>query len=481
MMLNILQNLGNAESAKGTKSSADALLNGKNGENSKNVDGELFKAMLDQESLKNQDLSQLMNGVLPENAEHLSAEEKEVLETLKVQGNSLAKKTDKNSTLLDILKGSEQSDVIDQKLLNQKGKVTLAQQNPGLQVGVGSNKVMNPKTMMLETPHLNNKSEGLNNFENKDLNFLNRLPQTSVAAMKMTMSDSKASGNKITSSMQYSEDFISTQVDKKPGAKAHIKTNSEALNLFSKEQAQLGDSGIIKRVVEAGGNSKNMNFDNKAKEILSSDSKSVSLTGEGQTTVSSELMGDKIVSLESVKAPQMNIQTTSNSQTTKVLDLSNLSSPEKIISEVTNYIEANKIRSQSELELLVNHKDLGQFKVHASKSGGEMIDLKIITANTEGKQFFEAQEVNLLKTLNSNGVKVSDFKLSMNSNSGFSSGNSNTSSQGQDNFSGSNNSGADGQNSRQYSGNSSFGGNGRERREELWNQYREKFNDSMTA
>ena len=113
-----------------------------------------------------------------------------------------------------------------------------------------------------------------------------------------------------------------------------------------------------------------------------------------------------------------------------------------------------------------------------------MIDLKIITAGQEGRKFFEAQEVNLLKTLNSNGVKVSDFKLAMSSTSNFMSGNSNhsnNSGQGQDNFSGSNNSGAEGQNSRQYSGNSSSGGNGRERRDELWNQYRQKQNDFMSA
>jgi flagellar hook-length control protein FliK len=190
------------------------------------------------------------------------------------------------------------------------------------------------------------------------------------------------------------------------------------------------------------------------------------------------MLADNVLNLESVSPKEMNFEVNSKSQSVKVLDLSNISSPEKIIQEVTNYIEANKINSQTELEVVVNHKDLGQFKVHAQKSGGDMVDLKIMTASAEGQKFFEAQEVNLLKSLNNNGVKVSDFKLSMNSSSVSNSSNSGS---GQDNFSGSNNSGAEGQNSRQYSGNSSFSGNGRERREELWSQYREKFNDSMSA
>ncbi|MAE59533.1 MAG: hypothetical protein CME69_11665 [Halobacteriovorax sp.] len=483
MMLNVFQNLGKANT-EGVKGFSEALLNNENAKTGNKVNAqnaELFKAMLVNEvkgKSQNENAQNLLNS-LPENTDHLTSEEKDLLSTLSKKGDGAGLvKNGQNQSLMSILKGSDQTDVVDSKLtgMNHVSNPSEELAKNGLQVGKG--KVLNPETMMLENPKSDVKTIGAKKG-NADTQFLSRLPQTNIAAMKAAIAKGKEGQTKsnVKTSIQFSEDFVSSKVSKN-GSKPQIKANRSAVSLFQKEQSQIGEGGILKRAVETDMKTGKMSFDNKAKETLKADFNQTKSQGVGQTELSPEMLADNVLNLESVSPKEMSFEVNSKSQSVKVLDLSNVSSPEKIIQEVTNYIEANKINSQTELEVVVNHKDLGQFKVHAQKSGGDMVDLKIMTASAEGQKFFEAQEVNLLKSLNNNGVKVSDFKLSMNSSSASNSSNSGS---GQDNFSGSNNSGAEGQNSRQYSGNSSFSGNGRERREELWSQYREKFNDSMSA
>ena len=177
-MLNVFQNLGKAAKTEGTANSSEALLNGK----TKDLTGseaELFKAMLGEKLEGAKTLEGFKKAGLPENTDHLSQEEKEVLLALKKEGVTAS--SSKQSNLLDILKGSSQTDVVDSKLLaeqTQLGEVKSPLAKVGLQVGKG--KTLNPQTMMLETGMPNLEAQAETKSLNKDTQFLNRLPQMDI-------------------------------------------------------------------------------------------------------------------------------------------------------------------------------------------------------------------------------------------------------------------------------------------------------------
>ena len=86
--------------------------------------------------------------------------------------------------------------------------------------------------------------------------------------------------------------------------------------------------------------------------------------------------------------------------------------PQVIINEIKNYVEQFYIRGASNLNVVVNHNKLGQFRIMAQRMKlGEQINLQIEASSEKGRAFFSEHEAELIKSLNKNGVKLSNFKF----------------------------------------------------------------------
>lgn len=154
---------------------------------------------------------------------------------------------------------------------------------------------------------------------------------------------------------------------------------------------------------------------------------------------------------------------------TNVMDLSsmNIQNTEQIIDKITDYINTSRLENQDSIELLVKHDSIGQFKVVATK--GELpdqVNLEIAASNEKGKAFFKENEVEMIKSLSKSGVKLGDVKVALTADSSFQSSDKNDGSTNQ------NNNGFNSKGNQQFA--SGRQESGRERREELWNMYRER-------
>lgn len=267
---------------------------------------------------------------------------------------------------------------------------------------------------------------------------------------------------KTTSQIHFSEDFVSQKSIQEGNGKPLVTGTSKAVNLFKEEQSVLSDTGIIKRNTQSSLKTGELSFNSAAKEKVSGSFDTVSASSEVSQNLN---QGPEIGGLITPKT-----EITSSIQTSggdvKALDLSQVKDPQQLLSEISNYIETSRISSGKELEVVVKHNDLGQFKINAQKGQGDLIDLQIIANSDEAHSFFNKNEVNLLKTLTTQGVKVSDFKLSM--------GESSSSNASGNNSSGQDSSGNENEFARNYNSGDDLQRDGRQRRQELWNDYRER-------
>ncbi len=153
----------------------------------------------------------------------------------------------------------------------------------------------------------------------------------------------------------------------------------------------------------------------------------------------------------------------------KVVSFSNLdhTSTNKLITQISEYIDRAKFENTKTVDMVVRHEQLGEINIQAqkAKAGSDLIEMKIQTSTPEGMKFFQTNEVDLLKSLSQNGVRLSDFKLSMTTET------QNSSSSGFD------------KDSSQSNGQSKFGdstgardqqGKDSERRRQLWNEFQER-------
>ncbi len=101
-------------------------------------------------------------------------------------------------------------------------------------------------------------------------------------------------------------------------------------------------------------------------------------------------------------------------QATQTLDLSNISASNKteLMQKLGNYIEQSYVSGRDSVDMVINHEELGQFRVQAQKVGNNgQVNLEINTLTEQGQQFFAENEVELLKALNKSGIKLNDFKI----------------------------------------------------------------------
>ncbi len=153
----------------------------------------------------------------------------------------------------------------------------------------------------------------------------------------------------------------------------------------------------------------------------------------------------------------------------KVIDLSNVQAGDKssLIDQVSKLIEQNNIKSADTMDVTVKHDDLGQFKIEVSKNpnSGEL-DVRIISKEKVGHNFFVENEAQLAKSLNQSGIKLANIKVSLSSENVFSS-NADTGKDSSESFS---------QNSKNQNG--QFGQRDNEnsdsqRRKHLWQAFKE--------
>lgn len=112
-----------------------------------------------------------------------------------------------------------------------------------------------------------------------------------------------------------------------------------------------------------------------------------------------------------------------NTSQNNVIDLSQLDSNNKteLMNKLVQEIEQGQLNRKGSLDFLVKHHELGNFKVSVSKVGiGQQVDLQILSQASQAHQFFSENEIELLKTLDRSGIKVSEFRLMMSSGKEFS-------------------------------------------------------------
>jgi hypothetical protein len=143
----------------------------------------------------------------------------------------------------------------------------------------------------------------------------------------------------------------------------------------------------------------------------------------------------------------------------------NTTSPDQLISKIQDYIMQAKVGNEPEVQLNVEHKELGRLDILVRKINQDMVSVKIATHSNEGTQFFQQQQSNLLHTLAQSGVQVSEFKLdssSSNMNNGQSMDQNMANSEGQKGQSSS-------QNQRRQDS---------ERREHLWKMMEDRYKEA---
>lgn len=97
---------------------------------------------------------------------------------------------------------------------------------------------------------------------------------------------------------------------------------------------------------------------------------------------------------------------------TPVIDLSNSSiSSEKMIDKIVNYIDQTRLNNSEDVEVLVKHNELGQFKVSASKNDSGHVDVTIKSQSNEAHKFFLDNESKISSKIQSAGIKLADIKM----------------------------------------------------------------------
>jgi len=171
------------------------------------------------------------------------------------------------------------------------------------------------------------------------------------------------------------------------------------------------------------------------------------------------------------REPQaINIDLTGASQSGKVLDLSNASSSTEIVNKIVNYLEQSNIQNRENIEVSVKHESLGQFNVNVQRAkNGEEVSIQILTNTDAGHDFFVKNEILLNKALSDAGIKVMDLRLGTLSTENMMGFKQNSEQSFSGNFSGNDQNGQRYYNQKQESGQ----GDSR-RRQELWEQFKER-------
>ena len=141
-----------------------------------------------------------------------------------------------------------------------------------------------------------------------------------------------------------------------------------------------------------------------------------------------------------------------------VMDLSHIdaSNKESLVEQVRNYIVQSSVAAGKEVSLTVNHDELGMFDIKVAKvNNSDELNLVINTRKSEGSEFFNQNQGELLGSIKNAGIKLGEFQLTSDTESGMSGDNHPSSQQFSD--------------QRKQNSDSR-----KERREQLWDMYKER-------
>ena len=160
--------------------------------------------------------------------------------------------------------------------------------------------------------------------------------------------------------------------------------------------------------------------------------------------------------------------------TQKVMDINQIQSvqtPDELIGKVQDYIIQSRVGNKAEVQMAFHHESLGQVDLVIQKLENQM-NVAINAHTTNGKNFFNQHQTELLRTLNQAGVQIGDFKVDMPfmnlTQSSSSSSDSSSSRSGQQEFS------SFSQQRGQHQSQSGQRDQESQRREELWKYYQDK-------
>ena len=167
---------------------------------------------------------------------------------------------------------------------------------------------------------------------------------------------------------------------------------------------------------------------------------------------------------------QMSVALGGAAHAAKALDLSGAQNNSEIINKIVNYLEQNNIQNRDSLEVAVKHNTLGDFNIHVQKgSGANDVSIQILTQSDAGHEFFVKNENVLAKALTDSGVKVADLRIASFSGDQMMSGK-----QGDSQFSGNSFGHSNNQNGQSYYNEKQQSNEDSRRRQELWEQFRER-------
>ena len=174
---------------------------------------------------------------------------------------------------------------------------------------------------------------------------------------------------------------------------------------------------------------------NKEKSLL--DNKIINLTNDGilnknivkldpglrsslHSSGEMEFLNSNQAGLMETAMPEAKIPMLSVVAGAKVLDMSTLKATDntEIIDKITEYVNKSFIENRPKIDLLVKHDQLGDFKIHATKNMmTDSVEMKIITNSNNGHEFFMKNETSLSQALNNAGIELGGLKVFANSNS----------------------------------------------------------------
>ena len=154
-------------------------------------------------------------------------------------------------------------------------------------------------------------------------------------------------------------------------------------------------------------------------EIAKMDNKSsrLNVQDQGELPKSKSSESGDIPSLQSVLSIGSNEAYGGSADSNNGLDVLKLGDTRSVdirgvIGKITDYLIQNGIKNLDSLEVLVDHEDLGRFKIDAIKTeAGKGIDLRIETMSVEGREFFQQNEFLLLKDLSRAGINIHELEI----------------------------------------------------------------------
>lgn len=399
------------------------------------------------------------------------------------------KKLDQLSMATKNIENNGQKNDIDKLLLNKSNEKIV---NVNTDLVEKDLKILNPdnranlstEQLKLETKFINSQNENLVAFDNKILNRQNeKLASKNILSSNLDQSENKLKLNSELlmpneNTAQIEESVVkelpfknSEQASKQfvPERKSIFditKKNQEVVDLNSLvKPSQKNETFLKQEIIKNDSLVKNPYQSSMDSSLFKKDLET-KLANTHRTRPDNNIM--EFMLEQDVKAMDRHIQMPSNSSSNldlggqsiakgaAVFELSNLTSSNDqsaVIDQIQNYIIQSKASNEPKVQMSFHHQDLGVIDLEVQKADLGKISISITTNTNEGLKFFNQHQNDLLGSLSSSGIKVSEFKLDSNSQSDFSQNS--------------------GQNNSQQFGQSSDRNQDSKRREELWNLFKQ--------